>query len=127
MHHRALRRIAEELLGDLRATVTIGVATTVARRARRPELALQFVVPGGLLEQVLERRRRVVDGRTVAAHDLAVDALEARLELQAAPDRSGPTDTRCRRVAGTCTVSRWTPLPSPPASSDALRPASDRW
>src|SRR5258707_365896 len=35
------------------------------------------------------------------------------------------TLTRCNRVVGTWTDSCWTARPSPPASSDALRPPSD--
>ena len=34
------------------------------------------MVPGGFAEQVVDGRRRIVDGRAVAANDLAIDALE---------------------------------------------------
>ena len=88
--------------------------------------ALEFVIAGRLLQEIVERGRVIVDRRQVQPDDalLGVEAiLRSQLEARAVP--SGSTTTRCSRVAGNVSVIVWRARPLPPFNSDALRPASD--
>src|SRR5688572_19747553 len=85
VRQRPLSRILEKCRRDLRSPFTTVTASARARGlARRMVGALQLMIPGGLLEQIVACGRAVVRrGYVDPQHRLLAIALEARAQFQA--------------------------------------------
>ena len=87
---------------------------------------LELVIASGVLEQRLDRRRRVVDGRFIQADDALVGPhFKSWSEFQ--PRGAAVIDVhKVHASDGNLKHDLLPTRPFPPVSNDAFRPASDR-